>query len=364
MNKPGGGLHASPPSQQNTTQTGYSKPQNTASADNEDDTMQDGPNMHQEPIEAQHKVYGATRLFGDKDLDAPKEVPASQEEFVAGLLGEIGHDNPDGITVAIGPYSIKGSFAVPIELVPQLDHFIQGEHPIVHVLANFQGNATYIRYAIGEQGESMTVKQGAQRALWFDIRLRDTNALAWSIATIKAIETSLAEVGIVNPKVRQKLGKHGYKKNEFHVTFSSTSYQGINAISAFPWWQLKHQLDGTCEGIAFSLPRTPFPTKIWHATAYLLSEEITKLADIKTFCFHPNAYQCTCSIAEAKRRQQATYIPKAKRQNKEDSANFFKSRAATLNIYKKATQGQASSSSCPPTAEPSIEELTEDIGDP
>eukprot|EP00965_Chrysotila_dentata_P005473 179521-Pleurochrysis_carterae.AAC.2 len=56
LNKPGGGLHASPPSQQNTTQTGYSKPQNTASADNEDDTMQDGPNMHQEPIEAQHKV--------------------------------------------------------------------------------------------------------------------------------------------------------------------------------------------------------------------------------------------------------------------------------------------------------------------
>eukprot|EP00965_Chrysotila_dentata_P005472 179521-Pleurochrysis_carterae.AAC.1 len=206
--------------------------------------------MARKPSQTQHvnmpcQVYGATRLFGDKDLDAPKEVPASQEEFVAGLLGEIGHDNPDGITVAIGPYSIKGSFAVPIELVPQLDHFIQGEHPIVHVLANFQGNATYIRYAIGEQGESMTVKQGAQRALWFDIRLRDTNALAWSIATIKAIETSLAEVGIVNPKVRQKLGKHGYKKNEFHVTFSSTSYQGINAISAFPWWQLKHQLDGT-----------------------------------------------------------------------------------------------------------------------
>eukprot|EP00965_Chrysotila_dentata_P134811 4458793-Pleurochrysis_carterae.AAC.1 len=49
-----------------------------------------------------YQVYEATRLFGDKDLDAPKEVPASQEEFVAGLLGEIGHDSPDGITVAIG----------------------------------------------------------------------------------------------------------------------------------------------------------------------------------------------------------------------------------------------------------------------
>eukprot|EP00965_Chrysotila_dentata_P122519 4049499-Pleurochrysis_carterae.AAC.1 len=100
------------------------------------------------PVPVEQRVYGATRLFGDMDLDAPKEVPASQEEFVAGLLGEIGHDSPDGITVAIGPYSIKGSFAVPIELVPQLDQFIQGEHPVVHVLANFQGNATYIRYDI------------------------------------------------------------------------------------------------------------------------------------------------------------------------------------------------------------------------
>jgi len=283
---------------------------------------------------------------------------------VAGLLGEIGHDNPDGITVAIGPYSIKGSFAVPIELAPRMDNFIQGEQPIVHVLANFQGNAVYIRYEIGEQGESSRTKQGAQRALWFDIRLRDTNALAWSIATIKAIETSLAEVGILNPKVKQKLGKHGYRKNEFHVTFSSTNYQGNIALSAFPWWQLRYQLDGTCEGIAFSLPRTPFPTKVWHATAYQLSEEIHNLADVKSFCFHPNAYQCTCKIAETKRRQQATYIPKAKRQNKEESANFFKSRAATLNIYKKATQNQASSSSQPPTAEPTIEELTEDFGDP
>eukprot|EP00965_Chrysotila_dentata_P260423 6213901-Pleurochrysis_carterae.AAC.3 len=102
-----------------------------------------------------------------------------------------------------------GSFAFLIELVPRLDELIQGEHSIVHVLANLQGNAIYIRYEIGEQGESTRIKQGAQRALWFDMRLRDTNALAWSIATIKALETSLAEVVNINPKVRQKLGKHG-----------------------------------------------------------------------------------------------------------------------------------------------------------
>uniref|UniRef100_A0A7S4F6L8 Uncharacterized protein n=1 Tax=Chrysotila carterae TaxID=13221 RepID=A0A7S4F6L8_CHRCT len=313
------------------------------------------------------QVYGTTRLFGNKDLDAPREVPASQEEFLAGLMAELDLDNPDGITVAVGPFSTKGTFAVPIAIAPKVDEFIQGDHPIIHVLANLQGNAIYIRYEIGEKGESQRTKQGAQRALWFDIRLRDTDALAWSIATIKALETSLAEVGIVNPKVRQKTGKHGYKKNEFHVTFSGTDHRGNGALHSFPWWQLRHQLDGSCEGIAFSLPRTPYPTKVWHATAYMLSDEIRSMADVKPFCFHPNQYHCTCALAEAKRREQATYIPKAKRQNKEESINFFKSRAATLSIYKKASQNtssQASSSTEPLTTEPTLEELTADIGAP
>jgi len=114
------------------------------------------------------------------------------------------------------------------------------------------------------------------------------------------------------------------------------------------------------------MPRTPFPTKIWHATAYLLSQDILQLADLKSLCFHPNQYQCTCAIAESKRRQQATYVPKAKRQNKEESLNFFKSRAATLNIYKKASgnsSGHASSSTIPPIEDPSLEDL-EHTGDP
>mmetsp|Transcript_52493 Transcript_52493/g.114502 ORF Transcript_52493/g.114502 Transcript_52493/m.114502 type:complete len:282 (-) Transcript_52493:391-1236(-) len=281
-------------------------------------------------------------------------------------MAEINTDSPDGITIAVGPYSTKGTFAVPIAIAHKVDELIGNGHPIIHVLANFQGNATYIRYEIGEKGEHQQKNQGAQRALWFDIRLRDTNALAWSIATIKALEVSLAEVGIINPKVRQKLGKHGYKKNEFHVTFSGTTYNGNTAISAFPWWQLRLQLDGSCEGIAFSMPRTPFPTKIWHATAYLLSPDILQLADLKSLCFHPNMYQCTCAIAANKRREQATYIPKAKRHNKEESANFFKSRAATLNIYKKASSsssGQASSSTLPPIEDSSIEDF-ENSGDP
>eukprot|EP00965_Chrysotila_dentata_P047678 1581641-Pleurochrysis_carterae.AAC.1 len=70
----------------------------------------------QKPLQAQYKVYETTRLFGDKELDAPRAVPASQEDFVAGLMAELDHDTPDGITVAVGPFSTKGTFAVPISL--------------------------------------------------------------------------------------------------------------------------------------------------------------------------------------------------------------------------------------------------------
>eukprot|EP00965_Chrysotila_dentata_P151030 4991259-Pleurochrysis_carterae.AAC.2 len=86
--------------------------------------------------ESHHKQTFSKRLLRSMELldsletkiyvDAPKEVAASQEEFVAGLLGEIGHDSPDGILVSIGPYSTKGSFAVPTEVVPRMDEFIQG----------------------------------------------------------------------------------------------------------------------------------------------------------------------------------------------------------------------------------------------
>eukprot|EP00965_Chrysotila_dentata_P178822 5905129-Pleurochrysis_carterae.AAC.1 len=81
------------------------------------------------------QVYGTTRLFGNKDLDAPREVPASQEKFVAGLMAELDHDSPDGITVAVGPFSTKGTFAVPISLAPKVDEFIQSDQPIIHVFA-------------------------------------------------------------------------------------------------------------------------------------------------------------------------------------------------------------------------------------
>eukprot|EP00965_Chrysotila_dentata_P120586 3987751-Pleurochrysis_carterae.AAC.9 len=48
------------------------------------------------------QVYGATRLFGT-DLEAPRDVPSPEEEFVADLVAELNHDSLVGIIGAVGP---------------------------------------------------------------------------------------------------------------------------------------------------------------------------------------------------------------------------------------------------------------------
>eukprot|EP00965_Chrysotila_dentata_P050046 1658104-Pleurochrysis_carterae.AAC.3 len=56
LNKPGGGLHASPPPPKGYTQAGYSLHKDTANAAEEDDMDQEGLGSKQELGQAQHKV--------------------------------------------------------------------------------------------------------------------------------------------------------------------------------------------------------------------------------------------------------------------------------------------------------------------
>eukprot|EP00965_Chrysotila_dentata_P030370 1010792-Pleurochrysis_carterae.AAC.1 len=78
-----------------------------------------------------------------------------------------------------------------------------------------------------------------------------------------------------------------------------------------------------------------------------ISPEIVKIADIKSSCFHSTKINCICALAAKNRMKQATYVPIAKRQKQSETANFFKSRAETLNHWKQQANGnnnQASTS--------------------
>mmetsp|Transcript_28947 Transcript_28947/g.63360 ORF Transcript_28947/g.63360 Transcript_28947/m.63360 type:complete len:145 (+) Transcript_28947:160-594(+) len=131
----------------------------------------------------------------------------------------------------------------------------------------------------------------------------------------------------------------------FMLPFSGISLQGDSDPARFPWWNLRAQHDGTSEGIPFS---TPARAELWYATVFQISPEILQLADIKSPCFHSNKVNCICALAAKNRVKQASYVPLAKRQKQTESANFFKSRAETLNHWKnqiKGNKGNAASSS-------------------
>eukprot|EP00965_Chrysotila_dentata_P058118 1926770-Pleurochrysis_carterae.AAC.2 len=71
------------------------------------------------PVPLEQRVYGTTHLPENKVLDAPCKVSASQKEFVTGPLVDLDHDSFDDITLAAGPFSTKGTFAVPHSLASQ-----------------------------------------------------------------------------------------------------------------------------------------------------------------------------------------------------------------------------------------------------
>eukprot|EP00965_Chrysotila_dentata_P262528 6214595-Pleurochrysis_carterae.AAC.1 len=68
LNKPGGGLHASPPPPKNTTEAGYNLPHETSNADQEDNMVQEDPGLQQEQIQAQHKVSKGPPVTRPKPL--------------------------------------------------------------------------------------------------------------------------------------------------------------------------------------------------------------------------------------------------------------------------------------------------------
>jgi len=290
------------------------------------------------------QAYSVKRLL-EAGTDPSLDTPSTQEECVAGLMAEINQDSPDGITVSIGPNQVNGSISVPVDIAYKVDDLVDGESPTFYVLANNNGNATYIRYVISRMGEKPRMKQGAQRPLWFDMKLREPKCWEYQRATMASLETSLVRAGILNPKIVQKKGKHDVKKFEFHVTFSGVCLHGDPDPSHFPWWNLKAQHDGTSEGIPFS---TPAREALWYATVFQISPEIIQLADIKTPCFHSTKLNCICALAAKNRMKQASYVPLAKRQKQSETTNFFKSRAETLNHWKnqaKGNNGKAASSS-------------------
>jgi len=287
------------------------------------------------------QAYSVKRLL-EAGTDPSLDTPSTQEECVAGLMAEIRQDSPDGITVSIGPNQVNGTISVPIDIAHKVDDLVDGDSPTFYVLANHNGNATYIRYVISRIGEKPRTKQGAQRPLWFDMKLREPKCWEFQRATMASLETSLVRAGILNPKIVQKKGKHDVKKFEFHVTFSGVCLHGDPDPSHFPWWNLKAQHDGTSEGIPFS---TPAREALWYATAFQISPEIIEIADIKTPCFHSTKFNCICALAAKNRMKQANYVPIAKRQKQSETSNFFKSRAETLNHWKQQATGKNSQAS-------------------
>eukprot|EP00965_Chrysotila_dentata_P098906 3271072-Pleurochrysis_carterae.AAC.1 len=59
LNKPGGGLHASPDPSRGKDQAGYSQPQTKKAEGNEDAAMQDDPRINTEIFQAQNKARNA-----------------------------------------------------------------------------------------------------------------------------------------------------------------------------------------------------------------------------------------------------------------------------------------------------------------
>eukprot|EP00965_Chrysotila_dentata_P213508 6187659-Pleurochrysis_carterae.AAC.2 len=96
------------------------------------------------PVPLEQRVYGTASLFENRELNAPRESPASQEKFVAGLHAELDHDSPEGITA-------------------EVDEFVQSELPFISIPTNLQGNASYIHFEVGKKGENQRTKQGAER---------------------------------------------------------------------------------------------------------------------------------------------------------------------------------------------------------
>eukprot|EP00965_Chrysotila_dentata_P252385 6210651-Pleurochrysis_carterae.AAC.1 len=292
------------------------------------------------------QAFVARRLLGSGD--PPLEVPVTQEEFAAGLTAKIGLDSTDNFTVMIVPNSMTCKFTVPISVAGKVFDFTYGDDPTINVLANYMGNAACVRFTIEENGTKTRTKAGMHRPLWFDLRLRDIACWEYSIATIKSLTASLEQRGICNPKIRQKLGPHSIGTLEFHVSFSGILHDGkATAYGGYPWWGLRHQLDGTNQGIPFTTPCPEYGTATWYATVFHMCPEVLSLANIKRKCFHPNTYQCLCAYTAKQRFQQSSYTPKHKKAKAEDTRAFFQARAAMLKAYKlkmkEANQGASSS---------------------
>mmetsp|Transcript_29776 Transcript_29776/g.65122 ORF Transcript_29776/g.65122 Transcript_29776/m.65122 type:complete len:148 (-) Transcript_29776:844-1287(-) len=133
------------------------------------------------------QAYSVKRLL-ETGTDPSLDTPSTQEECVAGLMAEINQDSPDGITVSVGPNQVNGTITVTIDIAHKVDFLVDGDSPTFYVLANHNGNATYIRDVISRLGKKPRVKQGAQRPLLFDMKLREPkcweyiNAQRWLLS--------------------------------------------------------------------------------------------------------------------------------------------------------------------------------------
>jgi len=310
-----------------------------------------GPKLARMPsnqtrISCLSQAFVARRLL--ENGDPPLGVPVSQEEFAAGLMAEIGHESTDDLMITLIPNNAISKFTVPASAATKVRDFIYGDDPIINVLANYMGNAAYVRFAIEENEPKLRNQASMPRPLWFDLRLRDVACWEYPIATVQNLTASLEQAGICNPKVRQKLGPHSIGKSEFHVSFSGIIHNGQSThYAGYPWWGLRHQLDGTNQGIPFTTPCTRNGTATWYATVFHMCPEIINLANIKPKCFHPTTYNCLCAYTAKQRSQQSTYTPKHKKAKAEDTRAFYQARAETLKAYKQkmkeAKQGASSS---------------------
>eukprot|EP00965_Chrysotila_dentata_P095422 3154333-Pleurochrysis_carterae.AAC.1 len=71
------------------------------------------------------------------------------------------------------PNTVICKFTVPASAASKVRDFIYEDDPIINVLANYMGNAAYVRFAIKENEHKTQTQASMPRPLWFDLRLRD-----------------------------------------------------------------------------------------------------------------------------------------------------------------------------------------------
>eukprot|EP00965_Chrysotila_dentata_P063199 2094060-Pleurochrysis_carterae.AAC.1 len=98
-------------------------------------------------------------------------------------MAEIGHESTDDLLITMISNNVICKFSVPASAATKVRDFIYGDDPTINVLANYMGNAAYVRFTIEENESKPRNQAGMPRPLWFDLRLRDIACWEYPIAT-------------------------------------------------------------------------------------------------------------------------------------------------------------------------------------